>query len=67
MSEESPSHCFIKLLMTASFSTGLKEHVEYTSRPLTASNSKPLVRILSCSLQNEEDMYVPLGRYFNNI
>ena len=41
--------------MTASFSTGLNEHVEYTNLPPTANSSKPLSNTLTCTLKPVQD------------
>ena len=41
--------------MTASFSIGFKEQVEYTRRPPIAKSSAPLRKILVCILKQIED------------
>ena len=43
--------------MTASFSTGLNEHVEYTNLPPTANSSKPLSNTLTCTLKPVQDSH----------
>ena len=48
-----PLHQFKAAAMTASFSTGLKEHVEYTNLPPGLSSSNPRSKILSWILDGE--------------
>ena len=45
--------CNIRAI-TASFSAGLNEHVEYTRRPPTSNNSNPRFNILACKLKGQE-------------
>ena len=45
-----PLRCFKAAAMTASFSTGLNEQVEYTSLPPGLSMSMARLRIRSCRL-----------------
>ena len=45
--ETAPLVMVSNVAITASFSTGLIEQVEYTSLPLRDNNSRPFVRILN--------------------
>ena len=64
MTRDTPLQSCKMVARTASFSTGFREQVEYTSRPPGCSSSRPRFRIRSCNLDTAGDID---GRLFSPV